>query len=37
MPRRPLAQISGNRAAHYELSIYQRGKIERSYELGQSI
>jgi IS30 family transposase len=37
MPRRLLAEISSNRAAHCELSIYQRGKIERSHELGQSI
>jgi IS30 family transposase len=37
MPRRPLAKISNNKAAYYELSTYQRGKIERSHELGQSI
>jgi len=37
MPRRPLAEISGNRAPNCELSPYQRGKIERSRELGQSI
>jgi IS30 family transposase len=37
MPRAPLTAISGNRASHCELSPYQKGKIERSRELGQSI
>jgi IS30 family transposase len=37
MSRRLLAEISGNRAAYYELLTYQRGKIKRSHELGQSI
>ena len=37
MARAPLKEISVNRAPNYELSPYQRGKIERSSELGQSI
>jgi hypothetical protein len=35
MPRRPLAEITGNRALDYKLSPYLRGKIERSRKLGQ--
>jgi hypothetical protein len=35
MPRRPLAEITGNRASNCELSSYQRAKIDRSRELGQ--
>lgn len=35
MPRRPLAEISPNKASNHELSPYLRGKIERSRDLGQ--
>ncbi len=35
MPRRPLTEITGNRASNCELSSYQRAKIDRSRELGQ--
>jgi predicted HTH transcriptional regulator len=36
MARRPLSEISGNRAPNYELSPHLRGKVERSHELGQN-
>jgi hypothetical protein len=35
MPRRPLAEITDNRASNCELSSHQRAKIDRSRELGQ--
>jgi transposase len=36
MSRRPLADITGNRASNCELSPYLRGQIDRSRSLGQS-
>jgi hypothetical protein len=35
MSRRPLSEISANRAPNYELSPYLRGKIERSRDFSQ--